>query len=80
MLLLYTNRLNSTNSHSGGDPAMTHDQAHQSHPPPAGTEASRLSSDEGENEEREEATEKLDCHYSGYHPRPAAVSWFRYIL
>lgn len=53
---------------------MTHDQAHHSHPAPAGTEASRLSSDEGENEEREEATEKLDCHYSGYHPRPAAVS------
>ncbi|KAI7795064.1 ataxin-7 [Triplophysa rosa] len=69
-------RLNSTNSHSGGDPAMTHDQAHHSHPPPAGTEASRLSSDEGENEEREEATEKLDCHYSGCHPRPAAHCTF----
>nr|XP_055040336.1 LOW QUALITY PROTEIN: ataxin-7 [Misgurnus anguillicaudatus] len=69
-------RLNSTNSHSGGDPAVTHDQAHHSHPAPAGTEASRVSSDEGENEEREEATEKLDCHYSGYHPRPAAHCTF----
>ncbi len=67
-------RLNSSNSHSGGDLAMAHDQAHHSHPAPVGTESSRLSSDEGENEEREEATEKLDCHYSGYHPRPAAVS------
>uniref|UniRef100_A0A8C1KEA9 Ataxin 7 n=1 Tax=Cyprinus carpio TaxID=7962 RepID=A0A8C1KEA9_CYPCA len=69
-------RLNSSNSHSGGDPAMAHDQAHHSHPAPVGTETSRLSSDEGENEEREEATEKLDCHYSGYHPRPAAFCTF----
>lgn len=53
---------------------MAHDQAHHSHSAPVGTESNRLSSDEGENEEREEATEKLDCHYSGYHPRPAAVS------
>lgn len=53
---------------------MAHDQAHHSHAAPVGTETSRLSSDEGENEEREETTEKLDCHYSGYHPRPAAVS------
>ncbi|XP_016299170.1 ataxin-7-like isoform X2 [Sinocyclocheilus anshuiensis] len=69
-------RLNSSNSHSGGDPAMAHDQAHHSHPAPVGTETSRLSSDEGENEEREEGTEKLDCHYSGYHPRPAAFCTF----
>lgn len=53
---------------------MAQDQAHHSHPAPFGPETSRVSSDEGENEEREEATEKLDCHYSGYHPRPAAVS------
>ncbi|XP_067287225.1 ataxin-7 [Pseudorasbora parva] len=69
-------RLNNSNSHSGGDPAVAHDQAHHSHPAPVGTESSRLSSDEGENEEREEATEKLDCHYSGYHPRPAAYCTF----
>lgn len=69
-------RLNSSNSNSGGDPAMAHDQAHHSHTAPVGTETSRLSSDEGENEEREEATEKLDCHYSGYHPRPAAFCTF----
>ncbi|KAK9966488.1 hypothetical protein ABG768_003596 [Culter alburnus] len=69
-------RLNNSNSHSGGDPAMAHDQAHHSHSAPVGTESNRLSSDEGENEEREEATEKLDCHYSGYHPRPAAYCTF----
>uniref|UniRef100_A0A8C2H9T1 Ataxin 7 n=1 Tax=Cyprinus carpio TaxID=7962 RepID=A0A8C2H9T1_CYPCA len=69
-------RLNSSNSHSGGNPAMAHDQAHHSHSAPVSTETSRLSSDEGENEEREEATEKLDCHYSGYHPRPAAYCTF----
>ncbi|XP_051956871.1 ataxin-7 [Xyrauchen texanus] len=69
-------RLNSSYSHSGGDPAMAHEQAHHSHLAPASTEASRLSSDEGENEEREESTEKLDCHYSGYHPRPAAYCTF----
>ncbi|XP_051966888.1 ataxin-7-like [Xyrauchen texanus] len=65
-------RLNSSNSHSGGDPAIAHEQAHHFHPAPAGTEAS----DEGENEEREESTEKLDCHYSGYHPRPTAYCTF----
>lgn len=59
---------------------MAHDQAHHSHSAPVGTETSRLSSDEGENEEREEATEKLDCHYSGYHPRPAAVSTRNLVL
>lgn len=73
-MLFFIFRLNNSNFHSGGDPAMAHDQAHHSHPAPVSTESSRLSSDEGENEEREEATEKLDCHYSGYHPRPAAVS------
>ncbi|XP_077059360.1 ataxin-7 isoform X2 [Siphateles boraxobius] len=69
-------RLNNSNFHSGGDPAMAHDQAHHSHPAPVCVESSRLCSDEGENEEREEATEKLDCHYSGYHPRPAAYCTF----
>ncbi|XP_039626661.1 ataxin-7 isoform X1 [Polypterus senegalus] len=44
------------------------------HSTPAVDVASRLSSDEGENEE--EPTEKLDCHYSGYHPRPAAICTF----
>ncbi|XP_038666495.1 ataxin-7 [Scyliorhinus canicula] len=38
--------------------------------------ASRLSSDEGECDEKEESAEKLDCHYSGHHPRPAALCTF----
>ncbi|KAM4721713.1 LOW QUALITY PROTEIN: ataxin-7 [Rhinophrynus dorsalis] len=37
---------------------------------------SRLSSDEGEGDEKEEPTEKLDCHYSDHHPRPAAFCAF----
>ncbi|XP_030633323.1 ataxin-7 [Chanos chanos] len=71
-------RLNSSNAYSGnnaqGDMGVAHELLH--HPPPSADGASRLSSDEGENEEREEGTEKLDCHYSGYHPRPAAFCTF----
>ncbi|MEE6501910.1 hypothetical protein FKM82_004355 [Ascaphus truei] len=37
---------------------------------------SRLSSDEGEGEDKEELAEKLDCHYSDHHPRPAAFCAF----
>ncbi|XP_056429524.1 ataxin-7-like protein 1 isoform X3 [Hyla sarda] len=43
--------------------------------PAAGDLASRLSSDEGEIEGVEE-TEKLDCYYSGHHPKPLAFCSF----
>lgn len=68
-------RLNS--GHGGGtpgDPAVVHESPH--HPQTAPDGFSRPSSDEGENEEREESADKLDCHYSGYHPRPAAYCTF----
>ncbi|XP_029948166.1 ataxin-7 isoform X2 [Salarias fasciatus] len=63
-------------SHGGGpsgDAAAVHEPPH--HPQTAPDGVSRPSSDEGENEEREDA-DKLDCHYSGYHPRPAAYCTF----
>lgn len=66
-------RLNS--SHGGGaagDSTVVHESPH--HPQTAPDGFSRPSSDEGENEEREDNADKLDCHYSGYHPRPVAVS------
>ncbi|XP_072522195.1 ataxin-7 [Salminus brasiliensis] len=73
-------RLNSSSSHGGvsglGDPAVTHDSSQHPHSAPIIDGVSRLSSDEGENEEREEGVDKLDCHYSGYHPRPAAYCTF----
>lgn len=66
-------RLNS--GHAGGtDSAAVHDVSHQPQTAPDGF--SRPSSDEGENEDREEGVDKLDCHYSGYHPRPAAFCTF----
>ncbi|XP_015260321.1 PREDICTED: ataxin-7 [Cyprinodon variegatus] len=67
-------RLN--NSHSGGssDPSVVHESLH--HPQSTPDAVSRPSSDEGENEEREDSTDKLDCLYSGYHPRPAAYCTF----
>ncbi|XP_026162010.1 ataxin-7 [Mastacembelus armatus] len=68
-------RLNS--SHGGGtpgDPVVVHESPH--HPPTTHDGFSRPSSDEGENEEREDNADKLDCHYSGYHPRPAAYCTF----
>ncbi|XP_029357268.1 ataxin-7 [Echeneis naucrates] len=68
-------RLNS--SHGGGTPgdlAVVHESPHHTQTIPDGF--SRPSSDEGENEEREDNTDKLDCHYSGYHPRPAAYCTF----
>lgn len=61
-------------SHAGGspgDPAAAHELPHHPQTTPDGV--SRPSSDEGENEEREDNADKLDCLYSGYHPRPAAV-------
>uniref|UniRef100_A0A3B5LPC7 Ataxin 7 n=1 Tax=Xiphophorus couchianus TaxID=32473 RepID=A0A3B5LPC7_9TELE len=57
---------------SSGDPSVVHESLH--HPQPTPDVLSRPSSDEGENEEREDGTDKLDFLYSGYHPRPAAVS------
>lgn len=72
-------RLNS--SHGGGisgDSAAVHESLHHPQTTPDGF--SRPSSDEGENEEREDNAEKLDCHYSGYHPRPAAVSALHLLL
>ncbi|XP_035652617.1 ataxin-7-like isoform X1 [Oncorhynchus keta] len=64
-------RLNSIISDGGG--GTPGDPHHATSAPDGG---SRLSSDEGENDEREEGTDKLDCHYSGYHPRPAAFCTF----
>ncbi|GAA6222306.1 ataxin-7 isoform X1 [Lates japonicus] len=70
-------RLNSSSSHGGGtpgDPTVVHESPH--HPQTTHDGFSRPSSDEGENEEREDNADKLDCHYSGYHPRPAAYCTF----
>ncbi|KAB5536849.1 hypothetical protein PHYPO_G00112040 [Pangasianodon hypophthalmus] len=67
-------------SHSGlsslGDAAATPDPTPHLHSAPTPDGAACPSSDEGENEEREENMDKLDCHYSGYHPRPAAFCTF----
>ncbi|XP_058229336.1 ataxin-7 isoform X1 [Hemibagrus wyckioides] len=69
-----------SSSHSGlsslGDAAVTPDPTLNPHWAPTPDGAACPSSDEGENEEREESMEKLDCHYSGYHPRPAAFCTF----
>lgn len=56
------------------DLTAVHDVSHHPQATPDGL--SRPSSDEGENEDREESVDKLDCHYSGYHPRPAAFCTF----
>ncbi|KAF5904513.1 ataxin-7-like isoform X2 [Clarias magur] len=68
-----------SSSHSGlsslGD-AATPDPTLHPHPAPTLDGAACPSSDEGENEEREETMDKLDCHFSGYHPRPAAFCPF----
>ncbi|KAK3536986.1 hypothetical protein QTP86_030281, partial [Hemibagrus guttatus] len=70
----------SSSSHGGlsslGDVAATPDPTLNPHWAPTPDGAACPSSDEGENEEREESMEKLDCHYSGYHPRPAAFCTF----
>ncbi|XP_072257777.1 ataxin-7-like protein 1 isoform X2 [Pyxicephalus adspersus] len=64
------NSLNSTSSsnHSGFVPEPAVNSV-------AGDLASRLSSDEGEAEGAED-TEKLDCYYSGHHPKPLAFCSF----
>ncbi|XP_075039463.1 ataxin-7 isoform X1 [Mixophyes fleayi] len=63
--------------HSGNVPNGS-PSVHESPQPvvPAAEPNSRLSSDEGEGDEKEEPTEKLDCHYSDHHPRPAAFCSF----
>lgn len=62
--------------HSGNAPSESPSVHESLHPPlPAAEPASRLSSDEGECDEKEEPVEKLDCHYSGHHPQPAAVGF-----
>ncbi|XP_053508661.1 ataxin-7 isoform X2 [Ictalurus furcatus] len=67
-------------SHSGlsslGDAAATPDPTLHPHLALTPDGAACPSSDEGENEEREESMDKLDCHYSGYHPRPASFCTF----
>ena len=76
ILILLTNLFRLNSSHGAGvppgEPAVVHDAPHQTPSAPDGV--SRPSSDEGENEVGEENADRLDCHYSGSHPRPAAVS------
>ncbi|XP_060634350.2 ataxin-7-like protein 1 isoform X4 [Anolis sagrei] len=64
-----TNSVNSTcpSNHSG--------YAQELPLPSIGDVPSRLSSDEGEVDGPEES-EKLDCHFSGHHPRPLAFCSF----
>nr|XP_008113206.1 PREDICTED: ataxin-7 isoform X1 [Anolis carolinensis] len=63
--------------HSGNAPSES-SSVHESPqaPLPATEPASRLSSDEGECDEKEELVEKLDCLYSDHHPQPAAFCTF----
>ncbi|XP_010604875.1 ataxin-7 isoform X1 [Fukomys damarensis] len=56
------------------DPPPVHEFPHPA--PPASEPASRLSSEEGEGDDKEECVEKLDCHYSGHHPQPASFCTF----
>ncbi|XP_045146059.1 ataxin-7, partial [Echinops telfairi] len=56
------------------DPPPGHEPPHP--PLPATEPASRLSSEEGEGDDKEESVEKLDCHYSGHHPQPASFCTF----
>uniref|UniRef100_A0A8D2GI38 Ataxin 7 n=1 Tax=Urocitellus parryii TaxID=9999 RepID=A0A8D2GI38_UROPR len=56
------------------DPPPVHESPHP--PLPATEPASRLSSEEGEGDDKEESVEKLDCHYSGRHPQPASFCTF----
>lgn len=56
---------NSSSNHSGYVPELPL-------PSMGGDLTSRLSSDEGEADGAEES-EKLDCHFSGHHPRPLGV-------
>ncbi|XP_050995874.1 ataxin-7 isoform X1 [Acomys russatus] len=62
----------------GGSTPIDPPPGHESpHPPlPATEPVSRLSSEEGEGDDKEESVEKLDCHYSGHHPQPASFCTF----
>nr|XP_056716006.1 ataxin-7 isoform X2 [Euleptes europaea] len=63
--------------HSGNAPSESPSVHESPHAPlPAAEPASRLSSDEGECDEKEEPVEKLDCLYSDHHPQPAAFCTF----
>ncbi|XP_053545366.1 ataxin-7 [Bombina bombina] len=63
--------------HSGNAPSDSPSVHESPHPLLSATEpTSRLSSDEGEGDEKEEPAERLDCHYSDHHPRPAAYCAF----
>ncbi|XP_060095436.1 ataxin-7 isoform X2 [Heteronotia binoei] len=63
--------------HSGNAPSESPSVHESPHAPfPATEPASRLSSDEGECDEKEEPVEKLDCLYSDHHPQPAAFCTF----
>ncbi|XP_054832846.1 ataxin-7 isoform X2 [Eublepharis macularius] len=63
--------------HSGNAPSESPSVHESPHAPlPTAEPASRLSSDEGECDEKEEPVEKLDCLYSDHHPQPAAFCTF----
>ncbi|CAH2312987.1 ataxin-7 isoform X1 [Pelobates cultripes] len=63
--------------HSGNAPSDSPSVHESPHPVVSAAEpTSRLSSDEGEGDDKEETAEKLDCHYSDHHPRPAAFCAF----
>ncbi|XP_029456881.1 ataxin-7 isoform X2 [Rhinatrema bivittatum] len=62
------------NGNAPSDSPSVHESPHAV--VPATEPTSRLSSDEGEGDDKEEPTDKLDCHYSGHHPRPAACCAF----
>ncbi|XP_039215796.1 ataxin-7 isoform X1 [Crotalus tigris] len=63
--------------HSGNAPSESPSLHESPHAPlPAAEPTSRLSSDEGECDEKEEPVEKLDCLYSDHHPQAAAFCTF----
>ncbi|XP_044279188.1 ataxin-7-like protein 1 isoform X1 [Varanus komodoensis] len=69
-------RPSSTNSINNSTSSSNHSGYAQELPLPSiGDLPSRLSSDEGEVDGSEES-EKLDCHYSGHHPRPLGFCTF----
>ncbi|XP_067907025.1 ataxin-7-like protein 1 isoform X4 [Heterodontus francisci] len=68
-------RVSSTNSINNMGSTSNNATALELPLPIIGDLASRLSSDEGEMDGAEES-EKLDCHYSGHHPRPLGYCTF----
>ncbi|XP_076848382.1 ataxin-7 isoform X4 [Brachyhypopomus gauderio] len=69
-------RVNSSSYGGLGDPAVAHELSQHPHTAPTPDGVGHPSSDEGEPEDREDPVEKLDCHYSGHHPRPTAYCTF----